>query len=656
MDTAALHLKITSDGMDKAQQGLHGLENAAGLVESAFKKLVAAAALFKAGSFIGEITQLTARYETLGVVMRVVGNNAGYTGAQMEAYAKGLQSAGISMLESRNTLAMMASAHINLANATKLGRIAQDAAVIGNLNSSESFQRMIYGIQSGQVEILRTIGLNVNFEQSYKKLAAQLGKSAQDLTEVEKVQARTNAVMAKGVDIAGAYEESLGTVGKAAKSMERIWENLQVLLGQVFQAGFTVLIDGMTSAMKSATEWANKNAQALEELGRSIRDVMVAGGEFTKLLADISGGSQGATEGVGFLTSIFRGVSVIIAGTTDVLRAFWGELNAFIGDMLVKVGRVLDLATKFGTLGYFSGDGPVTGAGRAMQAYGAGITAPLASGTATGRTLDGMLASHGTGTGLSFAQEQARIAEAAKRKAEADLAAARAAAAAVSAAGIWTDTRPYKDLPEDLKPIHERSVPDYQVATVQYGSDLKSVKQILAEFRRENVTTWDLVSQAVMSSSRNASDSLVVWMDNLDGVGRSWKTLGDTVKSVLRDMVIQMQRALVQQQLMDPLLKWATNPNTWSWLSGSSGSLSTSGVAPTGWTGMTLPGAAASGPSGPSVAPQIIVNINGTSGKSEISAAQGGQAAADLQKTLEPAFAAWTLKQMRPGGLLAGRA
>ena len=166
MDAAQLNLKITSEGMNEAQKGLSGIENAATMVEGAVKKMATAFALFKAGGFINDLTQLAARYDTLGVVMKVVGNNAGYTGTQMEQFTQGLQKQGISMLESRNTLSMMASAHIDLANASKLGRVAQDAAVIGNINSSEAFQRMVYGIQSGQVEILRTIGLNVGFEQS----------------------------------------------------------------------------------------------------------------------------------------------------------------------------------------------------------------------------------------------------------------------------------------------------------------------------------------------------------------------------------------------------------------------------------------------------------------------------------------------------------
>ena len=584
MEAAQLNLKITSEGMTEAQRGLTGLENAATMVEGAVKKMATAFALFKAGGFINDLTQLAARYDTLGVVMKVVGNNAGYTGAQMEQFAQGLQKQGISMLESRNTLAMMASAHIDLANASKLGRVAQDAAVIGNLNSSEAFQRMIYGIQSGQVEILRTIGLNVNFEASYKKLAATLGKSVQDLTEMEKVQARTNVVMEKGKDIAGAYEESLGTVGKAAKSMERIWENLQLLMGAVFQEGFTVIITGLSSAMESAAKWTRENAAALAEMGKAMGDVVRQGEPLGQLLSDIGGGAKGATDSVNFLTSVFRGVALIIAGTTDTLRAFWGELTGFIGDMIQKVGRVADLVTRIGSLGLWSGKGGISKFGESMSKYGENITAQLNERTATGQLLDKWLndeqarvakamkiqqdtATLASGPSWGSAalmashsqdpREQARIDAGnnarATAKREAELEAARKA--------MSEPTTPKTHFPAEESgflyySLEPRYVHEIEVAVQDYGKSLQGAEAELKKFKAEHLSTWEIVEKAVSHSSQMATDAMVNWMDNLDGVGRSWKTLGDTVASVLRDMIIQMQRAIIQQQLMDPFLKW----------------------------------------------------------------------------------------------------
>lgn len=646
METAALHLKITSDGMDQAKKGLDGLENAASLVEGAVRKMVAAFALFKAGSFIGELTTLAARYETLGVVMKVVGNNAGYTSAQMEAYAQGLQKAGISMLESRNTLAMMASAHIDLANATKLGRIAQDAAVIGNLNSSESFQRMIYGIQSGQVEILRTIGLNVNFEQSFKKLAVQLRKNVADLTEVEKVQARTNAVMEKGGDIAGAYEESLGTVGKAAKSMERIWENLQVILGSVFQKGFTTVVDGMTTAMQNATEWAKKNGTALDELGTSIRGVLSAGGEFTKLLSDIGGGSQGASEGVGFLTRVFQGVSLIIAGATDVLRAFIGTAIGAVSQLVQYLGKAADLATR---LAGWSGKGGISQFGDSMQAFAQGILNPLNEGTATGRTLDGMMPSHAA-KGSSFAEEQARIAAAAARKAEADKKAAEAAAAAARAAFVKVKEYGVTDHQYFSVAEGERNIPDLTPATMDvHDLELAMIKarREASKLRLDVVTNWDIIGRVIEENSQNATDAMVRWMDNLDGVGRSWETLGQTVRNVIADMLIQMQRAIIQQQVMGPLMQWGLEAAK-GLFAPSAGTSPTTGGSAGG--GLNYGEAYSATPT--KGGPQANVQINVTPGGA-VDAKSSTAAGVDLFKAIQPALNAWAAKESRSGGILA---
>ncbi len=57
---------------------------------SVAKPLAGVFAGFSLASFIKDSTMLAARYETMGIVMRVAGNNAGYTSDQMQAYARSL--------------------------------------------------------------------------------------------------------------------------------------------------------------------------------------------------------------------------------------------------------------------------------------------------------------------------------------------------------------------------------------------------------------------------------------------------------------------------------------------------------------------------------------------------------------------------------------
>lgn len=186
----------------------------------------------QAGTFMLEATKLAARVETLGVVTETLGRTAGYTGTEITGLERAIQKQGITTQASRQSLALMMQAQLDLADATDLARLAQDAAVIAGVNSSEAFQRLIYVITSGNVRMARTMGLQVNFNKGYQELAAQLGKTAIELTSEEKAQSRANTVMAEGVQIAGTYEAAMDSVGKQLESTARYVEEFHVAVGK----------------------------------------------------------------------------------------------------------------------------------------------------------------------------------------------------------------------------------------------------------------------------------------------------------------------------------------------------------------------------------------------------------------------------------------
>jgi len=250
LNKAMDQIKGLEGSVDKASSNMTSAFNK---VSTAVKGIAAAYALIKSAGMVSDIALAGARYETLGVVMGVVGKNAKYSAEQMETNAKALQSLGISMTASREATIKAVQAHIQLADSLKLARIAQDAAVIGNTNSSEALERMMYGIQTAQVEVLKSIGINVNFENSYKRLAGQLGKTAESLSEAEKLQARLNVVMAAGKDIAGTYEAAMTTAGKQINSFKRYLDDFQVKMGMAFGPATTVLVEKATEAMKKFT-------------------------------------------------------------------------------------------------------------------------------------------------------------------------------------------------------------------------------------------------------------------------------------------------------------------------------------------------------------------------------------------------------------------
>ena len=277
-DIASLGIAVDTRQVKEGEEALNRLTAAGGKAEASTQSLARAhytlgtAVIAVSGvlgalniaQYIKDATLLQARYETLGVAMRVVGNNAGYTSKQMEAAAVSLQRTGISMLESRQQIVKLVSAQIDLSKASELARIAQDAAVISNMNSSAAFSHLIQGISTAQPEVLRTIGLNVSMERSYAEMARTLGVAVNQLTQTQRTQAILNSVMREGQAIAGTYEAAMGTAGKQLNSMARYVENLKVILGETFNEALVIAVEGQTQALKSL----NAEAQDLAVTGQ----------------------------------------------------------------------------------------------------------------------------------------------------------------------------------------------------------------------------------------------------------------------------------------------------------------------------------------------------------------------------------------------------
>ena len=258
------------------------VRDASNLLGSAFDRLRAIALAMgvawggmKLGTFVDDAARSAARFETLGVVMNRVAQQSAMSAYGVNEVALGVEKMGITMAQSRQSVVQMVQAQMDLSQGSKLARLAQDAAVIGNMNSSQAMNMLIYGIQSGHTEVLRTIGLNVNFEQSYQTLANSMHKPVEALTELEKSQARTNAALQAGAQISGAYEAAMDTAGKQLLSMQRYIDDATVKIGGAFLPAFTSLVKQAGDGLKSVNSALDSTAgQAwIGTIGRGLKGV-----------------------------------------------------------------------------------------------------------------------------------------------------------------------------------------------------------------------------------------------------------------------------------------------------------------------------------------------------------------------------------------------
>lgn len=260
---------LAQKSLNKLNKDIETLERQGGKASVAFSRFtqgitlgnIAADAASKiisklgdAMSFVGDSIVLAARVDVLNNVFEMTGKRAGYSAEQLGEYKKQIVSLGITQKDTLGILQRFIQGQLDLSEATKIARVAQDAAVIAGVNSSEAAITLTDAILKQQPVLLKQFGIITELNEVYAKQAKELGKNANDLTEVEKRQGFVNEIMRQSVTIAGSYTSAMEMAGKRLTSLPRYVEEFQVSLGKVFQAEFAGLIDLTTSALKGLTE------------------------------------------------------------------------------------------------------------------------------------------------------------------------------------------------------------------------------------------------------------------------------------------------------------------------------------------------------------------------------------------------------------------
>jgi hypothetical protein len=216
-----------------------------------------------------------ARVDELGVVNQVLADNAGLSRDAVIGAADAVRSMGIEAGVSQKVVAEFIKANLDIAYAADVARVAQDAAVISGLNSTEVTERIIHGITTLNPLILRNAGIIVDLQMAYKDWADENGRTIDSLTTAEKQMIAMNAVIEAGTGIAGAYAAAMEEPGKVLRSFPRYFDDIMIAVGEPFQDAFAKVIFIFADFAK----WLG---QALQE-----------GGELYPILVNIADAIEG---------------------------------------------------------------------------------------------------------------------------------------------------------------------------------------------------------------------------------------------------------------------------------------------------------------------------------------------------------------------------
>lgn len=222
-------LRIIVEAQDKASQALRGVERQADSLQTAVAGLQRVATFTFAGIGLREVGRLTIQLGQAGAAAeRMRDSFEGLAGGNAVAILEELRETSRGTIDDVNLMtaanrAMMLGV---TQDAETMGRILEIAMVRGRamgLSTQQAFSDLVTGLGRASPMILDNLGIVTGGERTFAAYAEQLGKTAEELTEVERRQALLNKVL-------------LETSGEAAPDAQEKIEQYQAQLARLKQA------------------------------------------------------------------------------------------------------------------------------------------------------------------------------------------------------------------------------------------------------------------------------------------------------------------------------------------------------------------------------------------------------------------------------------
>jgi hypothetical protein len=316
-----------TNGMRKAEQALAGFDNKASQTNSTLIKLsgiigtiTAATALFGRRAF-----QAATDLDEMVITMNAVGAATGIGSERISEAARAIEAMGIEMAESRRIAVQFAQNQLDLAQAAGLARVAQDLAVVSQSNSTQTLQRLVRGVMTGNSIILRGAGITTQAGEAYKRYAAELGVAAGSLNAAQRQQAIINAILEEGTRVAGAYEASMDNAGKVLRSFPRILTNIRIAFGNTLLTGLNPLILGAYRLTQSFAEAINITPKLNKETGE-------------------------VEEKVGGLVNAMRALETVFTAIMAPMTNLLGRMRDFVTTVQVSEEQALRFANRLAPL------------------------------------------------------------------------------------------------------------------------------------------------------------------------------------------------------------------------------------------------------------------------------------------------------------------
>lgn len=310
------------------------VDRLAGSIRGTLLKAVAAVgagfSAWKLGNIAKDATLVAARTQVLKTVLEQVGKVSGYSAGELAQQEAAIKSLGITTQASRQLMIRFMQSQLDVADAAKIARAAQNLAVIANVDSSQAAMTLTEAISAQRPILLKQFGIVKDLNEVYKDQAELLGKSVQDLTQLEKKQAFLNVVLKEAGKVAGSYEAAMRDAGKQLTSFPRYIEETQNAIGERFQPALKAVLTTAKGFLETVKELFQTTRMEVADFYTSF-EKFERGSEATLKLADRYDELASKTELNSDEQRELENVIDSLANTMPSVISKWDEASKAIG-------------------------------------------------------------------------------------------------------------------------------------------------------------------------------------------------------------------------------------------------------------------------------------------------------------------------------------
>ena len=150
-----------------------------------------------------------AQLESVAAGLRMVGAAAGRNLTYAAERLQEVSGYAVSTDQAMRSMALGISSGFSTAQMEQLTIVARGASIALGRDMTDALDRLTRGVAKLEPEILDELGIMVRLDDATEKYATTLGKTAEDLTQFERVQAFMNATAEQGIAKFGALAEKL---------------------------------------------------------------------------------------------------------------------------------------------------------------------------------------------------------------------------------------------------------------------------------------------------------------------------------------------------------------------------------------------------------------------------------------------------------------